>query len=116
LKLLLAFAVAGLAMLPVLWPYHVVSKLYDMRRGAGEVMLSSAEWHDWLVAASRSRLYGWAVDPHLSSPERALFPGMMALLLLIAAFAYKAPGIGSQALEEVPRDLGPVTRHPSPLP
>ena len=45
-------------MLPVLWPYRVVSKLYEMRRGAGEVMLSSADWHDWLNAASRSRLYG----------------------------------------------------------
>src|SRR5213078_868608 len=45
LALLLALVVAGLAMLPVLWPYHVVSKLYDMRRGPGEVMLSSAEWH-----------------------------------------------------------------------
>src|SRR5260221_2920242 len=118
-KLLLAFVVAGLAMLPVLWPYHVVSKLYDMRRGPGEVMLSSADWHDWLLAASRSRLYGWAVDSHLSSPERALFPGMMLLLLLIAAFACKVPGTkvpgtGSRTPEEVPRDQEPVTRHPSP--
>lgn len=119
LALLLAFVVAGLALLPVLWPYHVVSKLYDMRRGPGEVMLSSAEWHDWLVAASRSRLYGWAVDPQLSSPERALFPGMMALFLLLAACAYRVPGIGpqvpgtgSQVPADVPRDPGPGTRHP----
>jgi hypothetical protein len=83
-----AFIVSGVAMLPVLWPYRVVSKLYGMRRGPGAVMLSSAEWHDWLNAASRSRLYGWAVDPQLASPERALFPGMMLLFLTLAAVVW----------------------------
>lgn len=106
LALLLAFVAAGLAILPVLWPYRVVSKLYEMRRGPGEVMLSSAEWHDWLVAASRSRLYGWAVDPALSSPERALFPGMVFLLLLVIAM------VTANSSRLTPRDPSPVTRHP----
>ncbi len=122
LTLLVAFAAAGLALLPVLWPYHVVSKLYDMRRGPGEVMLSSVEWHDWLIAASRSRLYGWAVDPQLSSPERALFPGMMVLLLTIAGIGYRASGMSATHRDPTPdtrypdldpqRNAAPATRHP----
>jgi hypothetical protein len=134
LALLLAFIAAGLALLPVLWPYHVVSKLYEMRRGPGEVMLSSAEWHDWLVAASRSRLYGWAVDPQLSSPERALFPGMMVLLLTIVGIGYQVSDIraakgdsGSDTprdprpdardqIPDVPRNPAPGTRDPGPAP
>jgi hypothetical protein len=89
--LLVAFVVAGLAMLPVLWPYRVVSKLYSMRRGPGEVMLSSADPHDWLIATTRSRLYGPFVDPDLAHAERALFPGMMLIFLTIAALALQPP-------------------------
>jgi hypothetical protein len=45
--------VAGLALLPFLYPYAVVAKLYGMQRTAEEVLRYSATPRDWLPGAPR---------------------------------------------------------------
>lgn len=80
-----ALAAAGVLLIPILRPYAVVSKQYDMRRGWGETLGGSATPRDWLIAPERSAVYGPIVDPEARQNERELFPGMMLVFLLIVA-------------------------------
>ena len=85
LRLFAALAVAGALLIPILRPYAMVSKDYDMRRGYGESLANSATPSDWLIAAHRSALYGKMVDPERRQNERELFPGLLVLALFFAA-------------------------------
>lgn len=84
--LAVAFAAALLLLLPVLWPYHVVSVLYDMKRSEGDALFGSGNWSDWLMPTLRSKTYGPSFDPAKWVNEHAIFPGLMSYLLAIAAF------------------------------
>ena len=97
-RLAVALIVAGLVLLPFLWPYHVVSKTYRMSRTSIESMGGSATLGDWLTASPSSLLYGWAEGRQ----ERRLFPGVLAIALFaFAAFPwgdrrYQLPVAGFQ--------------------
>ncbi|MEK6371658.1 MAG: hypothetical protein AABO58_03075 [Acidobacteriota bacterium] len=95
LRLIAALAVAGALLVPILRPYAIVSKDYDMRRGYGESLMNSATPADWLIAAHRSLLYGKMADPERRQNERELFPGLLILLLAAAAVLLTAPQVPS---------------------
>jgi len=81
-----ATAVALAFMVPVLWPYKVVSELYQMHRGFDEVASFSATWSDWLTPTFFSRTYGNLVPSDQTFAERHLFPGLLILFLTAAGF------------------------------
>ena len=84
-RLGVAVAVAAVVLIPILRPYAIVSKQYEMRRGWYETLGGSAMPRDWLIAPDRSAAYGPLIDPEIRQNERELFPGMMLLLLSAAA-------------------------------
>ena len=84
-RLALAIVVSVIVLYPVLRPYRLVSSLYDMKRGSGEVREFSAVWTDWLVPTDRSAFYGRLPASQVSHNERHLFPGLLALMLTAIA-------------------------------
>jgi len=85
LRLAVAGGLAVALMVPVLWPYKVVSEMYKMRRDPDEVLWGSATWTDWLTPAWNSRTYGDLIPMEKTQPERHLFPGLFVLFLTAAA-------------------------------
>jgi hypothetical protein len=83
-RLIVAFAVAGVLLYPVLAPYRAVSQLYDMKRGPGEVSSGSATWIDWMTSSGRSAIYG-RVEPPGDHGERRLFPGIVPIVMTVIA-------------------------------
>ncbi|MCU1349603.1 MAG: hypothetical protein JWO56_2633, partial [Acidobacteria bacterium] len=84
-----ALALGGALMLPILLPYKIVSKKYGMARWEGEAMEGSAQWQDWIMATPRNVLYGrMLTDDEASAHERRLFPGLLVLLLGLAAMRF----------------------------
>ena len=80
----LALGVAGMALLPFLLPYEKAAKLYGFTRSATDVMSYSALPKDWLSMDAWNRTWrGLAEWPAPS--ERHLFPGLLLLLLPLAA-------------------------------
>jgi len=89
LRLFAALAIAGIALLPILAPYWIVSKEYGMERNAGEALDGSAKAYDWLIAGGRSLLYGPITGVALRrGEERELFPGMMLIALTGCALLF----------------------------
>ncbi|MCM3875743.1 MAG: hypothetical protein NEA02_04920, partial [Thermoanaerobaculia bacterium] len=89
----LALGVAGIALLPFLLPYQRAAKLYGFTRGAGETRELSALPKDWLNVDPWNRTWrGFCEWP--SPNERCLFPGLLLLLLPLAAvlLTRAAPG------------------------
>ena len=98
-----ALAVAGVALLPFLLPYQRAAKLYGFTRGVDETREYSAQLHDWMNADPRNRL--WAGFSEFPTPgERALFPGLLLLVLPLAALL----------LSPAARDVPPVAREGPP--
>jgi hypothetical protein len=91
LTLMVALAIASLVVLPVLMPYAIVAKEYDMRRGDGETLGASATPIDWLVPSANSAVYGNLVPDAWHHSEREVFPGLLLIALTIAAFARRRP-------------------------
>jgi hypothetical protein len=91
ITLFAALAMAFIAVLPVLMPYAIVAKEYDMRRGDGETIGASATPLDWLVAPVNSAAYGSVVPGAWRHNERELFPGLLLVALTIVAFARTRP-------------------------
>lgn len=94
LTILLALTIAVLAVLPVLTPYAIVARKYDMRRGDGETLGASATPADWLAPSANSAVYGTIVPDAWHHNERELFPGLLLIVLTIVAFARKHPIAG----------------------
>ena len=84
-RLVVAGGLAIALMIPVLWPYKVVSELYKMKRETDEVVWGSATWTDWLTPTFASKTYGDLIPSDKTHPERHLFPGLFVLFLTAAA-------------------------------
>ena len=84
-RLVVCGGLAIALMLPVLWPYKVVSELYKLKRDPDEVMWGSATWTDWLTPTFASKTYGDLIPAEKTQPERHLFPGLFVLFLTAAA-------------------------------
>ncbi len=95
----LAIGAAGVALLPFLIPYQKASKLYGMVRNPDETLSYSALPKHWLTSNPANRLWGWLGSP--AEGELALFPGLLMLLLPLAAYflvdPLPAPTPGSAA-------------------
>ena len=85
LRLAAALAISAAILLPFLLPYRAVSKIYDLKRGAGETMEGSANWGDWLTPPDVAAIYRNFVDPAQQHAERQLFPGAVMLFLALIA-------------------------------
>jgi hypothetical protein len=84
-----ALGLSAAALLPFLIPYVRVSNLYGLVRRPEEAQFFSAQLIHWLTPDWQNKLWPWlgsAVSPYTT--ELALFPGLMPLLLALAAFVF----------------------------
>lgn len=86
-----ALGLASLALLPFMAPYYIASKLYNFRRSIEEVKAFSAWPSHWLAADARNRLWRGMGDSLPDSRFR-LFPGLLPILLSLAALLLGRPG------------------------
>ena len=83
---LAATTIAALVILyPFLKPYREVSQHYKYKRTIEEVRAGSAQWKNWLVPASASRVYAGVPAWSMYEAEKQLFPGLMIVFLALAA-------------------------------
>jgi hypothetical protein len=98
----LALGIAGFALLPFLLPYQKAAMLYGLTRGTPETLALSALPRDWLNMDVWNRTWrGFTASP--APNERRLFPGLLLLLLPLAAVLL------SHAVPE-----GPAPTEPAP--
>jgi hypothetical protein len=101
-----ALAVAGFALLPFLVPYQLAASLYGFTRHAGDAAHYSALPKHWLDMDAWNRTWrGFAEWP--APDERLLFPGLLLLLLPLAALLLA---------RDVPGDAAPPGEMPAPSP
>jgi hypothetical protein len=93
---------AGLLLFPFLLPYVRVTQLYGIVRTAREATFFSARVSNWLTADPSNKIWR-GFGPVPESGERALFPGLLPLLLMFAAFYFKRPAKGSAPDSNLPR-------------
>jgi hypothetical protein len=85
-----AVGAATVLLLPFLVPFLTVSKLYGFERSRDEALGFSAVFDHWLTADPLNRLWsGLGVTP--VPGELALFPGLLPLLLALAALLLVRP-------------------------
>jgi hypothetical protein len=87
----IALGVASFALLPFMWPYYIASKMYGFKRGIEEVKAHSALPIHWLSAERRNKLwstFGANIQP---IARFELFPGLLPLLLSLAAVLIVGP-------------------------
>ena len=89
----LALGIAGFTLLPFLLPYQRAATLYGFRRGTPETRELSALPKDWLNMDGWNRTWRGFTEWHAPN-ERLLFPGLLLLLLPLAAvlLSRAAPG------------------------
>jgi hypothetical protein len=102
----LALGIAGIALLPFLIPYQRAAKLYGFTRTSDDAMAYSAHLKDWLSADAWNRTWRGLGAPPAS--ERGLFPGLLLLLLPLAAvlFSRETPGDAALPGSTPPPDPG----------
>jgi len=102
----LALGIAGIALLPFLIPYQQAAKLYGFTRTADDAIQYSALPKDWLDVDASNRIWrGFSEWP--APGERRLFPGLLLLLLPLAAVLLS---------RAVPGDAAPPVPIPPPDP
>lgn len=81
-RLAVAWGIAALLLVPVLYGYWRFHHAYGLRRGIDEIVSFSADVASVLKAPDNLRLWGWlSVVEH---PESQLFPGLTLIVLIIA--------------------------------
>ena len=81
---LVAIVIAGAGLIPFLIPYARAAELYGFVRNPAETLFYSAKPIDWLVGEYRNSIWK-NLNAVVRMGERALFPGLMPLLLTLAA-------------------------------
>lgn len=81
---LIAIGVATLALLPFLLPYNRAAQMYGFVRSAEETRLYSAELISWFVGEGRNKMWH-RLNAAARAGEKELFPGLLPLLLGVAA-------------------------------
>lgn len=77
--------VAAMLILPAIAPYRAVQEQFGERQ-RWEVAAYSAEWKSFVTSTVRSVVWGKALDDPSTDPsEKRLFPGLLVVLLAIAA-------------------------------
>jgi hypothetical protein len=85
--LCLGAIVAAALTLPYALPYLAATREL-VPRPAGDVLTFSAEWGSYLAAPRQNWLWGWTAWG-FNGNERHLFPGVIAVLLALAALAWR---------------------------
>jgi len=80
-----AIGLASLALLPFMLPYFIAARLYDLKRSVEEVKAFSAWPSHWLAAESRNKLWHGMGDNLPDGGKFRLFPGLLPILLSLAA-------------------------------
>ena len=79
-----AMCVAALVLLPFLYPYYYVSKTYHLTWGREVVERNSPTAIQWLAAEQRNKLWK-GFGEHIPNASNKLFPGLLPILLALAA-------------------------------
>jgi hypothetical protein len=77
-RLAACLTLAGMAVLPTIYPYFVAKDLYEMRRYRKETKQGSGELSDWLAVAPRNKFYEGVLPS--GTHERRFFPGIGILV------------------------------------
>ncbi|HEY0431701.1 MAG TPA: hypothetical protein VGC61_07770 [Pyrinomonadaceae bacterium] len=86
-----AVGLASLALLPFMLPYVIAAKLYNFKRSIAEVKAFSALPSHWLAADSRNKLWQGMGDNLPDGGRFRLFPGLLPILLSLAAITLVRP-------------------------
>lgn len=86
-----ALGLASLALVPFMLPYYLVSKLYGFRRSVEEVKANSAWPAHWLSVENRNKLWFGMGETLKDGARFKLFPGLLPLLLPLAALLLVEP-------------------------
>ena len=105
-----ALGLASLALLPFMAPYYIASKLYNFRRSIEEVKAFSAWPSHWLAADARNRLWRGMGDNLPDGGKFRLFPGLLPVLLSLAALLPSSVQSKSSNLKSEISNLRWVTR------
>lgn len=87
-----ACAVAGVLLIPTLWPYQEVHDDLGIEREAVEVNFWSAKRSDYLAAWPGNDLYGSVLEDYHRDIERDLFPGLLIVGLAAVGVFYRRGG------------------------
>ena len=95
-----AVAAACAGLVPFMLPYYIVAKTYGFVRPVWEIQAHSARPSHWLSAEDRNKLWS-GLGSGLAGRRQRLFPGLLPLLLSLAALLLvRAPeGRGPAAAE-----------------
>jgi hypothetical protein len=88
---LVALGLGSLALAPFMMPYYEVTKLYHFERNIDEVKSWSASPIHWLAVDGRNRLWRGLGDNLPGGARFRLFPGLLPILLSLAAWLFVAP-------------------------
>lgn len=91
-RLAVVLALSGIVLLPFMLPYQRAAKLQGTVRRSEEAASFSAHAKDWLAATPMNKLWH-GFGPVPDTGERHLFPGLLPILLLLAAFLLARPSI-----------------------
>jgi len=86
-----ALGLGSLALLPFMMPYYQVARLYHFERGIDQVKAWSASPIHWLAVDGRNRLWRGLGDNLPDGGKFRLFPGLLPILLSLAALLFVAP-------------------------
>jgi hypothetical protein len=86
-----AVGVASLALAPFMYPYYLVSKLYNFKRSIQEVKDNSAWPIHWLSVERRNKLWSGMGSTLPQGERHKLFPGLLPLLFSLAALLLVEP-------------------------
>lgn len=84
-RLAVVLLLSGLVLLPFLLPYQRVAKLQGTIRTSADAATYSAFPQDWFAATPFSKVWR-EFGPVPNTGERHLFPGLLPVLLMVAAF------------------------------
>ncbi len=80
-----ALGAASLLLAPFMLPYYLVSKLYGFKRSVEEVKANSAWPMHWFSVENRNKLWFGMGETMKDGARFKLFPGLLPLLLSLAA-------------------------------
>ncbi|HEX8284693.1 MAG TPA: hypothetical protein VF588_15115 [Pyrinomonadaceae bacterium] len=86
-----ALGAASLLLAPFMLPYYLVSKLYGFKRSVEEVKANSAWPMHWFSVENRNKLWFGMGETMKEGARFKLFPGLLPLLLPLAALLLVEP-------------------------
>lgn len=105
-----ALGLASLGLLPFMLPYYIAAKLYNFRRSVDEVKAWSAWPSHWLAADARNNLWHGLGDNLPDGGKFRLFPGLLPILLSLAAVTLVGPAAKRVAASDTLPSISPSRR------